>query len=87
VIDRNFQRSRDILTENLDNLHRMAEALMKYETIDADQIDDIMAGKVPRPPVDWDDSEPRTGAKTSGGARDEGGKPDEGTLGTPAGQH
>jgi cell division protease FtsH len=87
VIDRNFQRSRDILTENLDKLHRMAEALMKYETIDADQIDDIMAGKVPRPPIDWDDSEPRTGAKTSGGTRDEGGKPDEGTLGTPAGQH
>jgi cell division protease FtsH len=85
VIDRNFQRSRDILSENLDKLHRMAEALMKYETIDADQIDDIMAGKVPRPPVDWDDSEPRAGAKTSGGARDEGGKPDEGTLGTPAG--
>jgi cell division protease FtsH len=87
VIDRNFQRSRDILTENLDKLHRMAEALMKYETIDADQIDDIMAGKVPRPPIDWDDSEPRTGTKTSGGTRDEGGKPDEGTLGTPAGQH
>ncbi len=87
VIDRNFQRARDILTENLEKLHRMAEALMKYETIDSDQIDDIMAGKVPRPPADWDDSEPRAGARPSDGGREQGGKPDEGTLGTPAGQH
>jgi cell division protease FtsH len=32
----------------------MADALMKYETIDADQIDDIMAGRTPREPRDWD---------------------------------
>jgi cell division protease FtsH len=86
VIDRNFQRARDILSEHMDKLHRMAEALIKYETIDSDQIDDIMAGKVPQPPVGWDDSEPKVDPKPSGG-RGEGGKPDEGALGTPAGQH
>jgi cell division protease FtsH len=87
VIDRNFQRSRDILSENLDKLHRMAEALMKYETIDSEQIEDIMAGKVPRPPADWDDSEPRAGSPTSGSSRGHGDTPGEDTLGTPAGQH
>jgi len=61
VIDRNYQRSRDILTEHIDKLHTMADALMKYETIDSEQIDDIMSGRTPRPPADWDESEPRTG--------------------------
>ena len=61
VIDRNYQRSRDILTEQIDKLHTMAEALIKFETIDAEQIDDIMSGRTPRPPADWDESEPRSG--------------------------
>jgi len=45
-----------ILKENLDKLEMMAKALMKYETIDAEQIDDIMAGREPGAPKDWDDS-------------------------------
>jgi hypothetical protein len=40
-------------------MHAMAKALLEWETIDSDQIDDIMAGKPPRPPKDWT---PRTGA-------------------------
>jgi len=86
VIDRNYERSRTILTDNMDKLHLMADALMKYETIDSEQIDDIMSGRKPRPPADWDDSEPRTGAVRGGPRKgeDAGG---EGTLGTPAGQH
>jgi cell division protease FtsH len=60
-IDTNYQRSQGILTENLDKLHTMAEALIKFETIDADQIRDIMEGRVPRPPRDWDDTEPKSG--------------------------
>ena len=56
IIDRNYQRAQKILEENIDKLHAMAQALMKYETIGADQIKDIMAGKEPRPPEDWDDS-------------------------------
>ena len=47
-----------ILKDNLDKLHIMAETLLTYETIDRDQIDDIMAGAVPRAPKDWD--EPKT---------------------------
>jgi cell division protease FtsH len=56
IIDRNYARSETILKENVDKLHLMAEALIKYETIDSDQIDDIMEGKVPRPPSGWDDN-------------------------------
>jgi cell division protease FtsH len=57
LIDRNYQRSVDILKENEDKLHVMADALMKYETIDSSQIDSIMDGKVPGPPQDWTDDE------------------------------
>ncbi|MEJ2464662.1 MAG: ATP-dependent zinc metalloprotease FtsH, partial [Candidatus Thiodiazotropha sp.] len=59
-IDRNYERSNRILNENIDKLHLMAEALVKYETIDTDQINDIMQGKTPRPPKDWVD--PDTGS-------------------------
>ncbi|GAB4391643.1 MAG: ATP-dependent zinc metalloprotease FtsH [Gammaproteobacteria bacterium] len=58
VIDRNYERAKQLLQENLDKLHLMAEALIKYETIDSEQIDDIMAGNVPRPPEGWDESAP-----------------------------
>ena len=34
-------------------MHAMAKALLEWETIDSDQIDDIMNGKPPRPPKDW----------------------------------
>lgn len=55
VIDRNYQRAETILQENIDILHKMAEALMKWETIDKAQIDALMAGKDPEPPKDDDD--------------------------------
>ena len=56
VIEGNYQRARQILTTALEKLHLMAEALMKYETIDEEQLRDIMAGKTPKPPAGWDDS-------------------------------
>jgi cell division protease FtsH len=56
IIDLNYQRAAEILQENVEKLHAMANALVKYETIDADQIKDIMDGKEPRPPKDWEDS-------------------------------
>ncbi len=86
-IDRNYERARNILIENMDKLHMMAEALMKYETIDTDQIDDIMSGKQPRPPKDWvdTDSQPGNGAKPSGESPASGDV--SGTIGGPAGQH
>jgi cell division protease FtsH len=86
-IDRNYDRAKTILTENMDKLNIMAEALIKYETIDSDQIDDIMNGNVPKPPADWDDSEPKSGdglkATDDAKTKDEG----KGTIGGPAGQH
>ena len=60
VIDRNYERARTILTQNMDKLHTMAQALIKYETIDRGQIDDIMAGREPRPPAGGDPSPPRS---------------------------
>ena len=53
ILDRAFARSRELLTANLDKLHAMADALLQYETIDAHQIDDIMAGRIPGPPAEW----------------------------------
>ena len=68
LIDRNYERAYKILEENIDILHTMKDALMKYETIDAKQIDDLMNRTEVRPPADWDDSHPSGGDKPSGGA-------------------
>jgi cell division protease FtsH len=87
IIDRNFERSERILKENVDKLHLMAEALMKYETIDAQQIKDIMEGREPRPPEDWSDS-PRGGdaqADPTEGEGDQESPP--GKIGGPASLH
>jgi cell division protease FtsH len=54
LIDRNYKRAENLLTENIDKLHAMAGALVKYETINVDQIRDIMEGKPARDPVGWD---------------------------------
>ncbi|MBX3725906.1 MAG: ATP-dependent zinc metalloprotease FtsH [Xanthomonadales bacterium] len=59
ILDRAYQRTRTILTDNIDKLHLMADALLQYETIDATQIDAIMDGRSPPPPKDWTDSPPR----------------------------
>ncbi|MFJ2467441.1 ATP-dependent zinc metalloprotease FtsH, partial [Pseudomonas sp. NPDC087615] len=53
IIDQCYGTAKQILTDNRDKLDAMADALMKYETIDAEQIDDIMAGRTPREPRDW----------------------------------
>ncbi len=55
VINRNYQRAENLIKENMDVLHAMKDALMKYETIDALQIDDLMARTTVRPPAGWDD--------------------------------
>ncbi len=56
VIEANYTRARGILEANLDKLHTMADALIKYETIDEEQLKDIMAGNAPKPPKDWDET-------------------------------
>ncbi len=87
VIDRNYQRAEQLLVDSMDKLHAMAEALIKYETIDAEQIDDIMAGLPPRQPQDWssDQEPPSSGSKVDiekGRDGAAGGK-----IGNPAQQH
>jgi len=52
VIDKNYQRAETILQEHIEILHKMADALMRWETIDKDQINDLMSGREPRPPKD-----------------------------------
>jgi cell division protease FtsH len=52
-IDKNYQRAQSMLTENMDILHSMKDALMKYETIDSLQIDDLMNRREVRQPADW----------------------------------
>jgi cell division protease FtsH len=56
-IDRNYARAERLLKENLHTLQLMAEALLKYETLDSEQIDDLMASKVPRPPKGWEEND------------------------------
>jgi cell division protease FtsH len=53
IIDEQYAIARKIIEENKDKMHAMANALLEWETIDSEQIDDIMAGKPPRPPKDW----------------------------------
>ncbi|UHD15007.1 ATP-dependent zinc metalloprotease FtsH [Thiocapsa bogorovii] len=91
VIERNYERARGLLVANMDKLHAMSAALMKYETIDAEQINDIMSGRPPRPPSDWEDEE--TGGRPAGRRSDRARQAatkadtDDGTLGRPAGEH
>ncbi|MFC4763029.1 ATP-dependent zinc metalloprotease FtsH [Dyella koreensis] len=53
ILDRAYARTKQLLTDNIDKLHVMADALLQYETIDAHQIEDIMNGRMPGPPADW----------------------------------
>ena len=73
IIDTNYERAETILKENVDKLHLMAEALIKYETIDADQIAVIMKGDAPPPPEGWSDDD----APLSGGDGDSSVEPEE----------
>ena len=79
IIDSNYERARKILDENLEVLHAMAKALVKYETIDLTQIKDLMEGREPQPPEDWEDS---TDSTPSGGAPKS--ESDAPTIGGPA---
>ena len=57
IIDSCYERAEKLLNENLDKLNVMADALLKYETIGVEQIDDIMAGATPREPKGWSDDD------------------------------
>jgi cell division protease FtsH len=87
IIDRNYKRAEQILTDNIDKLHAMSEALMKYETIDENQINDIMEGKPVREPDGWDDQTPSGGAGSSSDTEKTTKDKGEGKIGGPAGEH
>ena len=85
IIDSNYQRADRILKENIEKLHAMAKALMKYETIDATQVKAIMDGNEPGPPADWDDtSEPSPPDDGSASAESDA---EAGNIGGPAQEH
>tara|TARA_B100000927_G_scaffold140182_1_gene113150 strand:+ start:9193 stop:11094 length:1902 start_codon:yes stop_codon:yes gene_type:complete len=66
IIQTCYEKAAEILTKNLDKLHGMADALLKYETIDQDQISDIMAGALPRDKSDnQSNSKPKSRPSTS----------------------
>ena len=61
IIDHCYGTARQILTDHREQLDAMAAALLEYETIDKSQIDDIMAGRAPKPPANWTDDAPSSG--------------------------
>ncbi|MGH8651376.1 MAG: ATP-dependent zinc metalloprotease FtsH [Gammaproteobacteria bacterium] len=67
IIEETYQRSRQLLKDNIHILHTMAEGLLKYETLESEQIDDLMSGKEPRPPKGWNEEsrDKSSGAKPS----------------------
>ena len=84
IIDSNYERAKTLLDENVEKLHAMAKALVKYETIGEEQIKDIMEGRECRPPEDWDDTsdskKPDDGSATAEAES-------TGSIGGPASEH
>ena len=78
IIDQSYQDAADILKTNIKRLHKMAAALIKYETLDENQIGDIMNDKEPKPPEGWDQSDVSS---------DDDGKKRDTKLGDHATQH
>jgi cell division protease FtsH len=71
VINRNYQRAEKLLDENIDKLHAMSKLLIKYETIDSDQIDAIMDGREPGEPKGWSDKSDNTPPSASDASSEE----------------
>ena len=84
IVDEQYSRARQIIEENRDKVEIMAKALLEWETIDADQINDIMDGKDPRPPAD----DPGKGTSSDDSASDKSDKKSaEPKMDEPAGEH
>jgi cell division protease FtsH len=94
IVDRNYDRAEKLLKENIEILHNMAAALIKYETLELDQIKELMAGqKEPHPPKGWSDD---MNNNHSGGTQKPMAEPQQkerkknsggGPIGDPAGEH
>ena len=87
IVDRNYSRSENILKENIDILHAMSDALMKYETIDKDQIAAIMKGETPQPPKGWDDHSSSNDSENNKTESSEDKPSSDSKIGGPAGEH
>jgi cell division protease FtsH len=85
IVDECYETAQRLLEDNIEKLHMMAEALMQYETLDSDQIDDIMAGREPREPDGWGGDQ---GGDSASGP-DVAEEPRDGSspIGGPAGEH
>lgn len=83
ILDRAYERTTEILTANIDKLHAMSNLLLEYETIDVPQIDAIMEGRDPPPPMGWGKS---SGGKGGDGGDKDGTRPLQPPIGGPAEQ-
>ena len=84
IVDDCYATATRLLEENRDKLDKMADALMMYETIDADQIEDIMSGNTPRQPANWDDDDSSGGGEAAANKTSSIGSD---SIGGPAGEH
>ncbi|MDF1833130.1 MAG: ATP-dependent metalloprotease, partial [Porticoccaceae bacterium] len=66
IVDATYGRAETLLKDNIDILHAMKEALMEYETLDSEQVDDLMARRKVRPPRDWHDFDHPAGGAEAG---------------------
>jgi len=90
IIDYCYGTAKRLLDENRDKLELMKDALMEYETIDVEQINDIMDGRKPRPPADWSDPSSGSGSARSDASDDKVSDESERTdnpIGGPASEH
>ncbi len=92
LIDKSYARAEKLIEDNVDKLHAMAEALLKYETIDAGQMKRIMAGEEPGPPDSWTHSDDGGGTPSAGASGPDEKPADSKTnappgSAKPAGQH
>jgi len=65
IIDTQYTEARQLIEDHKDKMHAMATALLEWETIDAEQIEDIMQGRPPRPPKDWTSPSNKSGGSSA----------------------
>jgi cell division protease FtsH len=85
IIDEQYARARQVIEDNRDKVEVMTKALLEWETLNADQLDDIMAGKAPRPPEDFTPPAASSGSDTKSGKTPR--KPRSKPMDTPAAEH
>jgi len=87
IVDRNYIRAKNILLEYEKQLHIMSETLMKFETIDAIMVKNIMEGRDPGEPKDWKDVDDKSSSNSDGGETDKATAGSTGSIGAPANEH